>query len=403
MSYHRLFRISALLILAFSLLVPSIGAVQKYAGQAGLICYIAVVLLALLIGGRLVFPWLLNHCSNRQAIGLAVVGWLVLLLAFIIVYPIANAGVVGGGTDRDEALNIAVWELLAGRYPYYPRTYLDAPISPLPGSILLATPFVLLGNSAYQNLFWIAAFYLLIVRHFSDHRIALFMLGTMLALSPLFWQEFLTGGDLLANSLFICIFILLFVQEHLYLSINSVKKKIFIAILLGVGLSSRLNYLFLLFPVCSLLWQIYGLRHMLKYVAIICATFAIITLPFYIYDPVSFSPLHTLRKVDQFGTYLPLAGPLIVALSGLIALLFAVRPLRDNPTAFMLACALPQAIPIVAGLVFYAARGRLDYTFPGYGFSFMWFGILAAWLQIARTNVSCMHPDALKSPSSVLH
>jgi hypothetical protein len=134
--------------------------------------------------------------------------------------------------------------------------------------------------------------------------------------------------------------------------------------------------------------------------AVICATAALITLPFYLYDPAGFSPLHTLRKVDQFGAFLPFAGPLIVALSSIVALLFAARPLRDDPAAFLLACALPQAIPIVAGLIFYAVRGSLDYTFPGYGFSFMWFGSLAAWLQIIRTYVSYARPDALKSPSA---
>ncbi|HET9223611.1 MAG TPA: hypothetical protein VFO07_13955, partial [Roseiflexaceae bacterium] len=375
--------------------------VQKYTGLPGSVGYIAVALLALLVGSRYVVPWLLTVCSKRLAIGLAIAAWLVLLLAFVLVYPIANAGVVGGGTDRDEALNIAVWESLAGRYPYYPRTYLNAPISPLPGSILLAMPFALLGNSAYQNLFWIAAFYLLIGSYFSDHRVALLVSGTVLALSPLFWQEFLTGGDLLANSLFVCIFTVLFVQAHQFPTSNSAKR-IIAAILFGVGLSSRLNYLLLIFPVCSLLWQTHGRRYTLKYMAIICTTVVIVTLPFYIYDPAGFSPLHTLRKVDQFGAYLSFAGPLIVATSALIALLLSIRPLRDDPTAFLLACALPQAIPIMAGLIFYSARGRMDYTFPGYGFSFMWFGILAACMQIMRTSVSYPHPDALKSPSSAL-
>jgi hypothetical protein len=50
-------------------------------------------------------------------------------------------------------------------------------------------------------------------------------------------------------------------------------------------------------------------------------------------------------------------------------------------------------------LIFYAARGQLDYTFPGYGFSFLWFGALAAWSQIMRTNILNTHPDAQKTSS----
>jgi hypothetical protein len=385
-------------MLAFSLFVPSIGAVQKYTGLAGLVGYGAAVLVALIVGDHFVFPWLLNTCTERLAIGLAIAAGVVLFAAFGTIYPIANAGVVGGGTDRDEALNIAVWELLSGRYPYYPRTYLNAPISPLPGAVLLALPFVLLGNSAYQNLFWIVVFYLLIARYFRDHRVALLICGMIVSLSPLFWQEFVTGGDLLANSLFVCVFTFLLMQTYQIHIVSSIKKML-VAMLFGIGLSSRLNYLLLLIPVCSLIWQAYGWRFALKYMALICVTAASITLPFYIYDPVGFSPLHTLRKVDQFGTSLPFAGPLIVALSGLTALLLATRSLYNQPAAFFRACALPQAVPIVAGLIFYAARGRLDYTFPGYGFSFLWFGTVAAWLQITRTDVLYTRPDALETPS----
>jgi hypothetical protein len=221
----------------------------------------------------------------------------------------------------------------------------------------------------------------------------------ILALSPVFWQEFVTGGDLLANSLFVCVFTILLLHVDLSSPEKSTKRKL-IAIFFGIGLSSRLNYLLLLFPIYSLLWQAYGWRFALKYIALICVTVAIVTLPFYIYDPAGFSPLHTLRKVDQFGAFLPFAGPLLVALSGLTALLLAARSLHEQPVAFFRACALPQAVPIVAGLIFYAIRGRLDYTFPGYGISFLWLGALTAWLQIVRTNVSCTHPDALETPSS---
>src|SRR6185295_14320885 len=127
-----------------------------------------------------------------------------------------------------------------------------------------------------------------------------------------------------------------------------------------------------------------------------------ITLPFYFYDPAGFSPLHTLDKVNQFQSLLPFAGTIILALGGLTALLLALRLRRGDLAEFLLACAVPQAVPIVAGLIFYTIRGRLDYTFPGYGFSFLWFGALAAWLQIMRTSVLHLHPDAIESVSAAL-
>jgi hypothetical protein len=326
---------------------------------------------------------------------MAVVAWAGLLAVFMVVYPIANAGVVGGGTDRDEALNIAVRELLAGRYPYYPRTYLNAPISPLPGAVLLAVPFVLLGNSAYQNLFWIVVFYLVVARWFRDQRVALLLCGLVAAMSPVFWQEFVTGGDLLANSLFTCVCVLLVARAQQDTTASDMRRA-GLSVLLGLCLSSRLNYLLLALPVFALTWQAQGRRRALVYLALICGTTALVTLPFFFYDPAGFSPLHTLRKVNQFGALVPFAGPSIVALSGIAGVVLAIRALDGEHARFLRACAVPQAIPIAAGLLFYIASGRLDYTFPGYGLSFLWFGVLWGWVQLVRTYVSPSHSDALE-------
>jgi len=389
----------ALLMLALSLVIPSVGAVQKYTGLFGLAAYVLAVGAALVAGLRFAPARLLALITARRCIWLAGATLVLLLGVFALVYPLANAGVVGGGTDRDEALNIAIQELLRGRYPYYPKTYLNAPISPLPGSLLLAAPFVLLGNSAYQNMFWIAAFYLMVARYMHDPRVAFLACWTVLGLSPLFWQEFVTGGDLLANSLFVCVFTLLTLHVHQTPSTRS-WKKVAAALLLGIGLASRLNYLLVVLPIGAWLWRSIGRQAALAYMALTCITAACVTLPFYFYDPAGFSPLHTFRKVDQFGALLPFAGSLIIALSALTALLLALYPLHHDPAAFFRACALPQAVPILAGLIFYLLLQRLDYTFPGYGFSFLWFGLLSGWLQIARTGVLYAHSDAQKATCS---
>jgi hypothetical protein len=384
--------IVTLLLLSLTMIVPSIGVLLKYTGPVGLAVYILAVIVALFVEYKTLLPWLFSFLSERAAPWLAGATFLALLGVFAVVYPIANSGVVGGGTDRDEALNIAVRELLQGRYPYYPKTYLNAPISPLPGSLFLAAPFVLLGNSAYQNFFWIAAFYGMVARYFQNQRQSLLMIWVPMALSPLFWQEFVTGGDLLANSLFICIFTLLVVQAHRRNDAPTWRKAA--AVLLGVGLASRPNYLLIVLPLYVWLWRSEGRRAALISAALMCCTAALLTLPFYFYDPAGFSPLHVLGKVERFGIYLPFAGPLIVALSGITALVSALRIAPGNATSLLLACALPQAVPIAAGLAFFAAAGRLDYTFPSYGFSFLWFGLLASWLQINRTGVLDARPDA---------
>jgi hypothetical protein len=377
--------LNALVILALSLIVPSIGTVQKYAGVMGLAAYIAAVGAGMLVAHRFVLCWLRSALSARLSPWLTMATVLAAMAVFAVVYPLADAGVVGGGTDRDDALNIAARELLHGRYPYYPKTYLQAPITPLPGSVLLATPFVLLGNSAYQNLFWISACSVLLASYLRDLRAALLVLWTVLIFSPLFWQELVTGGDLLANSLFVCAFTLLTVGAH-ESPASRPWQRTGAVLLLGVGLASRPNYLLVLVPVCSLVWQVSGRRSAITSIALVCVTTAGLTVPFYLSDPAGFSPLHAFRRLNQFDALLPFSGWAIIALSGLVAVRFALCPLRGHPVTFLLACALPQAIPIIAGLIFDVVLQRPNDTLSGYGLSFMWFGVLAAWVQIVRNS-----------------
>jgi hypothetical protein len=54
----------------------------------------------------------------------------------------------------------------------------------LPGALLLAVPFVLLGNSAHQNLFWLFAFLFSLNSYLKDRRLALLLLWVILALAP---------------------------------------------------------------------------------------------------------------------------------------------------------------------------------------------------------------------------
>ena len=87
----------------------------------------------------------------------------------------------GKGSDADDALNLAVNELLHGRYPFYARTYLDNPVANLPGTIFLAVPFALLGNSAYQNFFWLMVFFIAVSLSVRSWRLGL-MTGVVGAL-----------------------------------------------------------------------------------------------------------------------------------------------------------------------------------------------------------------------------
>ncbi len=113
----------SLIGLAACLVFPSVSKIQKHLGTGAIVAYVLVVLLALWLGLRYIYPWFIHRLTEKQAFWL-VVGTIVVLVAlFLAVYPRATSGVIAGGSDRDEALNIATTELLHGRYPYYSRTF----------------------------------------------------------------------------------------------------------------------------------------------------------------------------------------------------------------------------------------------------------------------------------------
>ena len=78
-----------------------------------------------------------------------------LLVIFIVIYPNANVGIYGGGSDADDALKIGAKIVLNLENPYRPKTYLGLPITPGLGALFLSIPLYLMENVSYQNSFWL--------------------------------------------------------------------------------------------------------------------------------------------------------------------------------------------------------------------------------------------------------
>lgn len=389
------FRASALSLLALAacLIVPSSGVVARYLRVPGLLAYIAVVFAVLFAVQRWVRPWLMRRLTQRQAVWLAVAFLLAVTVTVVVLYPFANSGALGGGSDRDDALNVGVRELLAGRYPYHQMTYLDNPISPMPGAFLLAAPFVLLfGSSAYQNLFWLAIFYCAVQCCFlRDHRETTLLAFTALALSPAIWQELATGGDLLTNALYVFAFLAFMLHVHSAAG-HPLWQRLASAVLLGIGLASRANFLLTLLPLALYLAQRRGWPYTVRYLALTVAVFALLVAPFYLHDPAAFWPAHTTVEVDRFAALVPHAGLIILALTALSALLVFVHRRRLDAGRFLYHCALPQAVPVLLGLAAYLYVGRPDNAYAGFGINFMFFGLVAASIVAAGS------PEPLKPP-----
>ena len=367
---------------ALSAFIPSTAVVQRHLGLAGVIGYLLLASAALLLLLKVRHPLarFASRITESQALWLAGLTFLLLLVAFLVVYPVADSGSFGGGSDNDDALDNAVTELLHGRYPYYPETYLGNLPAQLPGALVLAAPFVLLGTSAYQNLFWLLAFFVAMKRVFGDGRLALLLLWALLALSPVVLYEVLVGSDRLANSLYVLLAVLWMVRA-ISQPDRTGWKAVVPAVFLGVALASRANFLLLLPLIFAAMVRAAGWKRATAYAAITGATFLLLTLPLYLYDPPGFSPLYAAAKLDQLDPVLPSAG-LLLPLAGLIvALLLAVRKPAGRESGTLLRdCALVLALPVLSGILLLSIRVAAPaFAWASYGTFFLFFGAVAFW------------------------
>jgi hypothetical protein len=335
------------IVVAVGLVLVSLNCVARFAGMPGVVAYLLVGLPALALLFRYGIPFLVERRPGRSIdLALAVGTLACLLIAFVVLYPLANSGRIGPGSDRDEALNTADAELLAGRYPYYPRTYLGAPVTPMPGALLLALPFHLLGNAAYQNVFWMVAFLGLLAAGVGSLRLALLTLLFSLAGSPELLKEFAIGGDFGTNAIYVLIFTQLLVWT--VASARSRVMGVVAAVAFGMACSSRPNFVLLAPLVFASLTNRVGWRRAAAYLGIALLAAAGMTLPFYFHDPHNFSPLHVTTFVSDLDQKLPNARVAVYGLAVLGSLGLAVRQYaRRQPAAFPADAALPS--PCAAG------------------------------------------------------
>jgi hypothetical protein len=364
-------------LLALVLGVPSVGLVQKYLGYGGAGVYLVGVGVAASIVRAEAFARLWRSLDERAALVLA--GAILSLVTAVVFIVHPNIDATKG--DANDALNIAARELFHGRYPYYPHTQLGNPIVPLPGSIFMAMPFVAFSDSTYQNLFWLLLFTIFCRAVLGSWRASLLVLGAILLLSPTVVQELILGEDRIANTIFVLIF-----SSLLIFSLTREKPNdllaMFTAVLFGVALSSRSNFLFLVPLVFAAISQRRGIRCAVVYTGVSVAAFLAITLPFYLHDPHAFGPRHSITKLHEA---FPLARTLALTSTAALALYLASR---RNDDLFLLL----RNSAVVQGLLFIWAVGlfALDtkdasYTFvfmkEGYGVQFLFFGALAWWIR----------------------
>ncbi len=369
--------------MAACIFFPSLGEVQKYLGGVAVAAYIAVVVGVVYSADRWLTPFLSRRLTQRAAIALAAAAIIFAAAVVLYLHPIAEAGVVRGGSDSDDALNIAVREIVEGRYPYYERTYLGNPILPAPGAVLLAAPFVLLGDVACQNIFGLCVLFLIFCRVQGDSRPALVLLCALMLLSPALMQQMVSGSDKLANAIYVLLGVLL-VAHYLTREGLGWVARFAPCLFLGVALSSRANYLLLAPPLYSYLVKRLGFRKASAAAGVSIAAFLGVTAPFYLYDPAGYSPLLAYSKITGLDAVIPHASTALLGVSIAISVWLAFSATDGSAGRLMRNIALTQLVPTL-GVVIFACivMGAQGLAAANYGFSFALAGIVAAVLTRA--------------------
>lgn len=367
------------LLFAAALFLASSGTVQQYLGLAGVAVYALGLAVAVPVAVRIVLPSFERRVSDHQALILAGVTFVVLVVAFAIVYPHVNVHTQGHGSDRDDAANIGTHRLFHLEYPYAQSTYLGNLISQLPGAFILDASVVALGSSAYQNVFWIAVLFLLLRWTARNSRVALAAIWLVLALSPAFLREYLNGGDVIANTVAMVAFVL----GVLYLPTR--WAPVLAAAGLGLALAWRPNLWYWLPLFAVALAQIRGWRAALAYTVVGVGVCAAVTLPFYLPHRHDFPPLLTARKVKRYDDVVPKSSVVVLGATALLTLGLCRQLLRGK-LSVLAACALVQAF--LLGLVVLLASisaGKPDFSPLVLAYGLFFLVPAAFWLAQSRT------------------
>lgn len=373
--------------LTLLLWTPSIFLFFKYGGAVGLALSPLYPLCCVLLWRRWAArPWLTSVCANRALICAAVAA---VVLSVAIGHPLAKSGRFGAGSDADEALELAVRAVLHGAYPYSHRTHLGNPITPLPGWIALAIPFVLLGKAAYLNIFWFGLGLALLGWRQRSCSISAGPFAWLLLVScPAILYEAATGVDYIANTLAVMLTSL----GLLIVCIEGLTPTLAAALALGITLTSRWNFMFLVPLVFSRVAQSAGARRALLaagaallFPALVAAT--LVALP---QDAsIASSPLHVMTKLSLIGPRANRLGWIVVAVAVIASLALSSRRANASTYAFLRNAAYVQAI-LVVGLALTQSvteTGSRAFSSTAYGAFYLCFGIHAfVYRPVARSQ-----------------
>jgi hypothetical protein len=366
------------LLVAFT----SSGFVQKYTGVPGLLGYTAVVcaLFSLVPMPPKRFRESLEHHFPLFAGAFLIA----LALIYLGLHHVEDGRGPGRSSDRDEGLEIAVTRLLSGENPYYSEHPVAGPLSLLPGAILLAVPFVLAGSVGLQNIFWLGVFLWICGRRLTNRGEFLSLLAVSLAASPSAQYEIISGGDMIANGAYALCFLIL--AHDTWTNRDSpIFHKLATAVLLGIGLASRANMIFLLPVLGAFVLRKTDWKQAFGSMTLVGMTYGFIVTSFYLIDPASFTPLKSREKIMFDGETLWWADEAILGLTATVMIVFFLKSIVETESASLrqlLSISTWITItPMIAMVILSSATQRkLDCRFmhDRFGLMYLCFAIAAA-------------------------
>ena len=138
--------------------------------------------------------------------------------------------------DRCSALSLSIEEILNSNYPYTSIDHLGGRSSHLPGLLILAAPFYLLGDVGYLQFGVLSLFIYAVYKRCSKPLLII----SLLFISPAYWWEVYSKSDLLSNFLLLASAYLL-LKDRLIIIIK--KRPYLSGIVLSALFLTRFNSL----------------------------------------------------------------------------------------------------------------------------------------------------------------
>ena len=367
---------------AFTILSVSVRFFKQF-GIWGMLGYVLLGTAAIYLIVRHGSQRVVQRITTRQAHVLALVIAITVAILGVILHGLINRnalhipGFSYGNTDIDDALIDGLNALLRGQYPYSVRTWAGGELTPMPGALMLALPFHLLGDIVIQNAFWLYMLFLALAYLAKDSRYAMVLWAAALVLSPkIFEEEVAQGSDRLVNATYVALATLLLIELA--------KRKagrgylVLAGLVCGVAFSSRMNFLLLIPILMSALIRSSGWRQGIALTGTVALGFAAVTAPFYLTSEGSFSPLHNLGKLSHATPWLTGIGWLTPVAAALLALWLAFRSDNASTGIFLRNCFLVQLVLVVIEtlLTLPSNNSVLTWMYVQYGYFYLPFGVL---------------------------